>query len=448
MELIYNATLVNEGVSALGFVAIDNGIITEVGYGMPSPELMQCATTRTDAHGDLLMPGVIDDHVHMREPGLTHKADLASESRAAVAGGITSFMDMPNVVPPTTTLETLEDKFSRAAQKSVANYSFYIGATATNIETLRQVDYSRVCGVKVFLGSSTGGMLLDDDAALRRLFGTVPTLIAAHCEDEAVIHANRKHYQQLYGEYIPVRVHPLVRSREACVQSTRRAVQLARETGARLHVLHITTADELALFDSTTPLPDKRITAEACVGHLWFCDEDYARLGNRIRVNPAVKTDADRAALRRAVATGLIDVVATDHAPHLLSDKCENNVKVASGMPLAQFSLVTMLELALLGAFTTAQVVQAMCHAPATLFGIDRRGFLRKGFHADLVQVRRDDNGTLITDQSVISKCAWTPLAGTMMHHRVVRTWVNGHRAFDQGVIDDSRTGQPLTFNR
>ena len=447
MELIYNATIVNEGVAQNGYLAIDAGMIAEVGHSNPPAELMEQASTRVNARGDLLLPGVIDDHVHFREPGLTHKADIASESRAAVAGGVTSFMDMPNVVPPTTSIDTLNDKFSRAAQHSVANYSFYIGATASNIDQLRDVDYSRVCGVKVFLGSSTGGMLLDDAAALRRLFGTVPALIAAHCEDEGIIRTNRERYQAEHGEYIPATAHPLVRSREACVQSTRRAVTLARETGARLHVLHVTTADELDLFDNDRPLADKRITAEACLGHLWFCDEDYARLGNRIRVNPAVKTRADRDALRQAVAQGAIDVVATDHAPHLLSDKCENNVKVASGMPLAQFSLVTMLELARQGIFTIEQVVQAMCHAPATLFGIDRRGFLRKGYHADVVQVRADD-GYIITDESVLSKCQWTPLAGAVMHHRVMRTWVNGHRAYDMGGIDDSMTGQALTFNR
>lgn len=448
MELIYNATLVNEGVSGNGYLAISDGVIAEVGLGNPSAELMQHATTRVNARGDLVMPGVIDDHVHFREPGLTQKADIASESRAAVAGGVTSFMDMPNVVPTTTTIDTLEDKFERAARHSVANYSFYIGATATNIDLLRHVDYSRVCGVKVFLGSSTGGMLLDDDDALRRLFGTVPALIAAHCEDEGIISANRERYQAEHGPYIPATAHQFVRSREACVKSSRRAVELARETGARLHVLHLTTADELDLFDSDKPLAEKRITAEACVGHLWFCDDDYSRLGNRIRVNPAVKTRADRDALRQAVAHGIIDVVATDHAPHLLSDKCENNIKVASGMPLAQFSLVTMLELARRGVFTIEQIVQAMCHAPATLFGIDRRGFLRKGYHADVVQVRLDDDGYIITDESVMSKCAWTPLAGAVMHSRVMRTWVNGHRAFDQGAITDSTPGQPLTFNR
>ncbi|MBO4870574.1 MAG: dihydroorotase [Muribaculaceae bacterium] len=448
MELIYNATLINEGTASTGFLAIEDGLIAEVGHGEPSTELMTQAAVKTNAHGDLLMPGVIDDHVHFREPGLTHKADIATESRAAVTGGVTSFMDMPNVKPPTTSLETLDDKFERAAQKSVANYSFYIGATASNIDLLRNVDYSRVCGVKVFLGSSTGGMLLDDDNALRRLFSTVPALIAAHCEDESIINENRLQYQAAHGPYIPAKDHPMVRSREACLQSTHRAISLAKETGARLHVLHISTADELELLEQHTHLTDKRITAEACLGHLWFCDDDYTRLDNRIRVNPAIKTLADRTALRRAVAEGLIDVVATDHAPHLLSDKSKKNITVASGMPLAQFSLVAMLELAYLNEFSVTQVTQAMSHAPAILFGIDRRGFLRKGYHADLVQVRPDDAGYIITDDSVVSKCGWTPLAGAVMHHRVVGTWVNGHKVLDHGAINDIYLGQPLTFKR
>ncbi|MBR6284038.1 MAG: dihydroorotase [Muribaculaceae bacterium] len=448
MELIHNATLVSEGAIWHGYLAHEGGMIAAVGRGEPDESLISHATRVVDAGGDLLLPGVIDEHVHLREPGMTHKGDIASETRAALAGGVTTVMDMPNVVPPTVTQAALDDKLERLAHLSVTNYSVYVGATTDNIDWLRSLDYRHVAGVKVFMGSSTGGMLLDDDASLHRLFATMPALIAAHCEDEGMIAAARARWQAVNGEAIPAEAHPLIRSREACVASTRRAVELARDTGARLHVLHLTTQDELAFFDSHKPLAEKRITAEACVGHLWFSDEDYARLGNRIRVNPAVKTAADRAALRHAVAVALVDTVATDHAPHLLSEKSENNLKVPSGMPLAQFSLITMLELARQGVFTLQRVVQAMCHAPAQLFAIDRRGFLREGYFADLVQVHPVEDGWQIADADVRSRCRWTPLVDAVMHHRVVRTWVNGHCAYDRGTLRDEVMGRQLVFNR
>ncbi|MBQ7691682.1 MAG: dihydroorotase [Muribaculaceae bacterium] len=448
MELIVNSRLVTEHKELRGYLAINGGLIVDMGEGAPLPSMLQHADEVTDAGGDLLLPGVIDEHVHLREPGMTHKGNIASETRAAVAGGVTTVMDMPNVVPPTVTQAALDDKLERLARTSVANYGVYAGATADNIDWLASLDYSRLAGVKVFLGSSTGGMLLDNAAALRRLFTTVPALIAAHCEDEGIIARNRARWTAEHGERIPAEAHPLIRSREACLASTRRAVRLAHDTGARLHVLHITTADELALFDTGKPLAEKRITAEACVGHLWFCDDDYARVGNRIRVNPAVKTAADRAALRRAVAEGAIDVVATDHAPHLREEKCENNLNVPSGMPLAQFLLIAMLELARQGVFTLPQVVRAMCHAPADLHAIDRRGYLRTGYHADLVQVHPVEPGWTVADSDVLSPCGWTPLAGTVMHHRVVRTWVNGCRVFDNGTIVEGVTGRQLVFNR
>ena len=446
MELIVNATVVNDGQVYGGYLAMESGMIAAVGHGAAPQRLLACADVVTDAGGDLLLPGVIDEHVHLREPGMTHKGDIASETRAAVAGGVTSVVDMPNVTPPTVSQAALDEKLALLSRASLINYSVYVGATASNIDWLCQLDYRHLCGVKVFMGSSTGGMLLDDDAALRRLFARVPALIAVHCEDEGIIASNRRQWIARHGERIPAAAHPMVRSREACVVSARRAVALARATGARLHVLHLSTADELALLETDKPLADKRITAEACVGHLWFSDADYARRGNRIRGKPAVKTAADRDALRRAVADGTVDVVATDHAPHLLSEKCEENIKVPSGMPLAQFSLITMLELARQGLFTLPRVVQAMCHAPAMLHAIDRRGFLRQDCHADVVQVHREPGGWTVSDADVLSRCQWTPLAGATMHHRVVRTWVNGIRVFDRGRIDSSSHGMALEF--
>ena len=424
MRLIYNALLALDDSIEAGYVVIDCDKIQQVSVGMPDSHLMDACDSRQDAQGALLMPGVIDTHVHFREPGLTHKASIASESRAAVAGGITSYIDMPNVVPPTVTVEALEDKWDRAAKDSLANYSFYIGATASNVDMLiHDIDYARVPGVKVFLGSSTGGMLVDDAAVLRRIFAEVPALIAVHSEDETMIRHNMERAKARYGEDIPVAMHPLIRSEEACYECTRRAVELARELGTHLHVLHLTTARELELFDGPD---DKHITAEACVGHLCFSDEDYTRLGTRIKVNPAVKTADDRDALRRAVASGCINVVSTDHAPHTLEEKSQKYLKSPSGMPLAQFSLVSMLELAVEGWFNKCVVVERMCHAPARLFGIANRGFLRPGYKADMVLVEEVPQGWTIDDDDVLSSCRWTPMKGATMHHRVVRTWVNG----------------------
>lgn len=426
MKIIYNALLALDNAIIKGYVLIDGENIKEVAAGDPDGHLIDQCDSSVDADGAWLMPGVIDTHVHFREPGLTHKATIAGESRAAVAGGVTSFIDMPNVVPPTVTLDALRDKWHRAEQSSMANYSFYVGATATNTDMLiHDIDYTRVPGVKVFLGSSTGGMLVNDSQVLRRIFAQVPALIAVHSEDEDMIRAGMQRARAQYGDDVPVRSHPVIRSSEACMECTRRAVSMAQELGTRLHVLHVTTAQELNLF-TAGELSHKRITAEACVGHLWFSDRDYDRLGNRIKVNPAIKTDADRQALRRAVASGVIDVVSTDHAPHTREEKSQKYLKSPSGMPLAQFSLVAMLELAEQGLFTFSQVVEKMCHAPARLFGIAQRGFLRAGFRADMVLVRRVPDGYLLTDADVLSSCGWTPLDGTLLHHRVERTWVNG----------------------
>lgn len=448
MRLIYNAQLALDDEFVAGYVVTDGDEIKQVATGMPDSHLLDACDSRIDAQGAMLLPGVIDTHVHFREPGLTHKACIASESRAAVAGGVTSYLDMPNVVPPTVTVEALEDKWDRAAKDSMANYSFYIGATATNTDMLiHDIDYTRVPGVKLFLGSSTGGMLVDDAAVLRRIFSEVPALIAVHSEDETMIRQNMERAKARYGEEIPVEMHPLIRSEEACYECTRRAVELARELNTRLHVLHLTTARELQLFDDLAEdLEEKCITAEACVGHLWFSEEDYARLGTRIKVNPAIKSPEDREALRNAVASGHIDVVSTDHAPHTQEEKSQKYLKSPSGMPLAQFSLVTMLELADEGWLDKHAVVERMCHDPARLFGIANRGFLRPGYKADMVLVEVVPQGWTIDDDAVKSSCRWTPLKGATMHHRVLRTWVNGVEVYPKEP--PYSPAEPLHFTR
>lgn len=451
MELLYNGLIVNDGHTAKGYLAMDNGIITEVGAGVPSADLLQAAQgTATDVGGAMIMPGVIDEHVHFRDPGLTQKADIETESRAAVAGGVTSYMDMPNVFPPTVTLDRLEYKMRRASLVSHANYSFYIGATDNNFdEVIRQTDFRRVCGIKAFLGKSTGGMLLSDPEAMRLVFGFEGPIVAIHSEDEDVIARNRARYVAEFGPDLPLAYHPLIRSTEACLVSTRAAISLARRLGTRLHVMHISTSDELALLDHGTDLPKKRITAEAVIAHLLFTADDYDSLGNRIKCNPAVKSAADRDALRKAVASGLIDTIGTDHAPHLLADKQGGCLKAASGMPMVQFSLVAMLELAHQGVLSVEQVVRRMCHAPADLYRIDRRGYLRRGYYADVTVVDNLAVPHVITDADVVSKCGWTPLNGMPVHNRVERTYVGGRLAYDRmrgGVVANVR-GSALEFN-
>ena len=447
MKVVYNGDIVNEGQRFQGYVVTEGEVIDAVCHGLPPAELLVRAQETIDAEGGLIVPGVIDDHVHFRDPGLTHKADMTSESRAAVAGGVTSFMDMPNTVPNTTTLETLEAKYAHAAQVSAANFSFYIGATNDNLATLQAVDYRRVCGVKAFLGSSTGGMLLSDPNAMRRVFSMPNTLIAIHSEDEDIIRANRARYVAAHGENLSLRYHELIRNREACYACTERAVHLAQECGTRLHILHVSTADELALLKHA-PLGEKRITAEACVAHLTFNNSDYERLGNRIKCNPAVKSIGDQQALQRAVHENLIDVIGTDHAPHLLSEKLGGCLQAASGMPLVQFSLVVMLEHAHRGIFNTETVIEKMCHAPALLYGIERRGYLRRGYQADIAVIVSNQSGHTITDGDVLSKCGWTPLEGFTVHHRVKATLVNGHTAYLNGRLNHYTHGQRLTFRR
>ena len=446
MITIHNARIVNLGREYTGYVAIDGEFIHAMGDGAVPEALLAASQEVIDAAGMLLIPGCIDDHVHFREPGLTHKADIASESRAAVAGGVTSYMDMPNTKPLTITAEALEEKFDIAARSSVANYSFFIGATNDNIDTLLSIDNKRVAGVKLFLGSSTGNMLVDESDVLHRLFRECRTLISVHSEDEAIIRERRAFYTGRFGEDLSVFYHPLIRSAEACYVCTERAVELARRYGTRLHVAHISTARELELFWAE-PLLDKRITAEACVHHLWFTDNDYASLGTRIKCNPAIKTTADRNALRDAVNNGAIDLIATDHAPHLLSEKQGGALTAASGSPYVQFSLIMMLELVRQGVFSTVTVVEKMCHAPAMLYNIDRRGILRPGYYADIVLIDTNTRHT-VTKEDVLSKCGWSPLEGTTFHSRVVKTFVNGKCIYSDGVVADNLASHPLKFNR
>lgn len=444
-QILYNASIVNEGKRFNGYVVIDGDKIAEVGENAPAPAVLSSCERATDLQGQLLLPGVIDDQVHFREPGLTHKADIASESRAAIAGGVTSFMDMPNTKPQTTTVEALEAKYANAAETSAANYSFYIGATNDNIEELKKVDFTATCGVKAFLGSSTGNMLVDNDVALDRIFGEIPAIVAIHSEDEAIIRANRDRYVAEYGDNLPVKFHPLIRSVEACYVSTARAIERADRLNTRLHILHISTERELSLF-SDAPIADKRITSEVCVHHLWFCDEDYATFGNRIKCNPAIKAKTDREALRAGVNNSKLDVVATDHAPHLLSEKQGNCLTAASGAPLVQFSLVAMLEMARNGIFSVEKVVEKMCHAPADLYRIDRRGYIRPGYYADLAVVSTEQPH-VITADDILSKCGWSPFEGITMYNHVTRTFLNGEEVYTNGVFRDNIHGSRLKFN-
>lgn len=445
--LIHNAFIVNEGQTLQGSVVITNqGRIAEV-LTHDEPLSAPCDET-IDATGCYLLPGVIDDHVHFRDPGLTHKADIGSESRAAAAGGVTSIMDMPNTLPQTTTLEALEAKLNLLDERCIVNHSAYFGATNNNYDDFARLDRSRVCGIKLFMGSSTGNMLVDRMESLRLIFGSTDLLIAVHCEDPSIIRRNTEKYKALYADEddVPVGKHPNIRSSAACYASSSLAVKLARETGARLHVLHLSTARELNLLE-TGPVSGKKITGEACVPHLLFSQADYRTLNTRIKCNPAVKTKADRDALRRAVNDDLIDVIATDHAPHLITEKKGGALKAMSGMPMVQFSLVSMLQLVNEGIFTIEKVVEKMCHAPAQLYGICERGFIRKGWKADLVLVHPDTPWTL--EKNLIqSKCGWSPLEGHTFDWRIERTFVNGHTVFDGCEVDESYRGEALRFDR
>ena len=441
---IHNARIVNEGQTFCGAIVIENEVIAEVLKQGEEPSA-PCDET-IDAQGCYLLPGVIDDHVHFRDPGLTHKADMYTESMAAAAGGVTSYMDMPNTNPQTTTLEALENKFQDAATKSIVNYSFYFGATNNNADDLAKLDKKHVCGVKLFMGSSTGNMLVDRMETLKNIFANAGMLIATHCEDQNIISANAAAYQKKYGDDPEVKYHPEIRSEEACYESSALAVQLAKETGARLHIMHISTAKELTLLEDK-PIAEKNITAEACVSHLFFCDEDYEKFGTRIKCNPAIKSKKDRDALRQALTCNLIDVIGTDHAPHLLSEKQGGALKAVSGMPTLQFSLTAVMELVHQGQLSIEQLVQKMCHAPATLYQIERRGFIRPGYQADLVLVNPQKEWT-VTNDCLLSKCGWSPMEGETFHSKVEKTFVNGHLVYADNQVDATHRGQALTFCR
>ena len=403
------------------------------------------ADTVVDGKGRLLLPGIIDTHVHFRDPGLTHKADMATESRAAVAGGVTSFIDMPNTKPATVSMAAVDDKIRRASEVSVANYGFFIGATDDNIQELKNADYSRVAGVKVFMGSSTGNMLVEGDDMLARIMQEVPALIAVHAEDEQLLKSNREAVVARYGEDLPMEFHPVIRNHKVCVRASERAVGLARKYGHRLHLLHVSTADELELLEPGSP-EGKLVTAETCPQYLAFSDEQYDMLGARIKCNPAIKRPADRDALREAVRTGRIDTIATDHAPHLLEEKRGTALTAVSGMPLIQFSLTLMLQMAEEGMFDVVDIVEKMAHNPAKIYGIARRGFVREGYYADLVLVDNDCEPYTITDQWALSRCGWTPLSGLTVSNKVELTMVNGEMAYRFGVLFSSVRGKALEF--
>lgn len=440
--LLRSATIVNEGKQVVADLLIQDGRITQI-----SPSITtSLSCTEINLEGKFLLPGCIDDQVHFREPGLIHKATIATESRAAVAGGITSFMEMPNTVPNALTQELLEDKYQIAANSSIANYSFFMGASNDNIDEVLKTDGENVCGVKIFMGSSTGNMLVDSEKTLEDLFARVPPmLIATHCEDEATIRANIEKYKAIYGEEVPVELHPIIRSEEACYLSSSLAVRLAKKFNTRLHILHISTEKELALFSNAIPLEQKMITAEACVHHLWFSDEDYASKGNLIKWNPAVKKASDREAIFQAVLDNRIDVIATDHAPHTIEEKSQSYFKAPSGGPLVQHALLAMLEKMESGLISIEKIVEKMAHHPAILFKIKDRGFIREGYFADLVVV--DKKPTQVVKESLLYKCGWSPFDGTTFQYSIDKTFVNGTMVYNEGKIIEGKNGQRLRFN-
>ncbi len=435
--VIQGGKIVNEGKIFDGSIVVEDTKISKIVEGETSPE--DIVDEVIDASGCFVLPGVIDDHVHFREPGLTEKADIDSESRAAAAGGVTSFFDMPNTVPQTTTLEALEEKFALAAQKSHVNYSFFFGATNDNVACFDQLDAHRIPGIKLFMGSSTGNMLVDRRESLERIFSSARLPIMAHCEDTDIINRNMTEAKRKYGDDPEVVHHPEIRSEEACYESTRLAVELAQKHQARLHIAHLTTAKELEL------IAGEGITAEATVSHLYFSDSAYATLGTRIKCNPAIKTAQDRAALRQALNDGRIAVIGTDHAPHLLSQKEGGCARAASGMPMIQFSLVTMLELVDKGVLSLERLVELMCHNPARLFEVRNRGFLREGYQADIVLVR-PNSPWVCTKDTILSKCGWSPMEGHEFSWQVERTLCNGHSVYADGTVDADYIGQPVSF--
>jgi len=443
---IHNAQIVNEGSRFSGGLVICDGKIEHIFRGAaPDADAMPAGVIRIDAKQQFLLPGVIDDHVHFREPGLTEKGDMHSESRAAVAGGVTSVMEMPNTRPPATTLDLLEEKFALAAGKSLINYSFFLGATNENLAEIEKADPARICGLKLFMGASTGNMLVDDPAALDAIFERSPLRIVVHAEEESVIRRNLADFRARFDGAIPPAAHADIRSAEACYLSSAKAVDLARKHGSRLHLAHLSTARELGLLQNGIPLEEKKITGEVCVHHLWFDDRDYADLGARIKWNPAMKSSADREGLLAGLLDGHIDVVATDHAPHLRSEKENAYTECPSGGPLVQHALVAMMTLYHLGKLPLETLVEKMCHAPAILYRIPERGFIREGYAADLVLVDPDDPWT-IAPENILYKCGWSPFEGVTFRSRVARTWVNGHLVFDRGTFDETVNGRRLNF--
>ena len=441
--LIKNATIVNEGALFTADVLIENNYISKIalsGINTKSDQII-------DGSGKYLFPGCIDDQVHFREPGLVHKGEIYTEAKAAVAGGITSYMEMPNTIPNVFTQKLLEEKYQRATEVSLANFSFFMGASNENIDEVLKTNPQNVCGIKVFMGSSTGNMLVDKQEALETIFSKCKLLIATHCEDEAIIKNNMAHYKELFGEDVPIEFHPLIRSEEACYKSTSLAVELAKKYNTRLHVLHISTAKELSLFDNKTPLKQKRITAEACIHHLWFSDEDYKTKGASIKWNPAVKTSNDRNLILKGLLDNKIDVIATDHAPHTEEEKKQSYFKAPSGGPLVQHSLVAMLELYHKGKISLEKIAEKMSHAVADCFQINKRGYIREGYYADLVLV--DLNSSWLVDKSnILYKCGWSPFEGYTFHSTVTHTIINGNLIYENGKFNELKKGMRLTFDR
>ncbi len=441
--LIKNARLVNEGQITDVNVLIEDGFIAAIGPGMPTESVQQVI----DANGKYLLPGIIDDQVHFREPGLTHKAHIRSEARAAVAGGVTSFMEMPNTIPNALTQELLADKYTIAARSSLANYSFFMGVSNHNIAEVLKTDPQTVCGVKVFMGASTGDMLVDDKHVLNELFRESNMLIATHCEDEATVRANVARYKAEYGESATAALHPLIRNEEACLISSSLAVELAKQHNTRLHVLHITTADELSLFSNSIPLTEKRITSEVCVHHLWFDSRDYATLGNQIKCNPAIKAPHHKEALLAALLDDRLDIIATDHAPHTWAEKQQPYWQAPAGLPLVQHPLLMMLEFVRQGKLDIETVVRKMCHAPADCFQIDRRGYIREGYWADLVLVDVNQP-TTVTKENILYQCGWSPLDGQTFGATVTHTIVSGNLVYENGQFLNDAPGQRMLFSR
>jgi dihydroorotase len=442
--LIKNAKIVNEGTIFVGDVLIENEFIVEIAESI-SAKSSDCKII--DAEGNYLIPGAIDDQVHFREPGLTHKGDIESESRAAVAGGITSYIEQPNTVPNAVTQEILEEKYQIAAEKSFANYSFMMGATNDNLAEVLKTNPKNVAGIKIFLGSSTGNMLVDNEAVLEKIFSSTPLLIAVHCEDETTIKNNLEKYKAEYGEDIPVKFHHLIRSEEACYISSSKAVALAKKTGARLHIFHLSTAKEMDLFTNKIPLEQKKITAEVCIHHLWFTNEDYDTKGNFIKWNPAVKTENDRKVLWEALLDDRIDVIATDHAPHTLEEKQQSYLKAPSGGPLVQHAVVAMFEAHLQGKISVEKIVEKMAHNPAKIFKIEKRGFIKEGYYADLAIVNSGLPWSVKKD-NVFAKCGWSPFEDFTFRSRITHTFVNGQLVYQNFIVKDIRCGKRLLFDR